>query len=77
MDYGLLYSYSNNFELVGHSDSDWVGDHDDRKSTNESVFFMGNTVFTWMSKKQPIIALSTYEAEYMAATSCVCHAIWL
>ncbi|KAK2420651.1 hypothetical protein QL285_031356 [Trifolium repens] len=30
-----------------------------------------------MSKKQLIVTLSTCEAEYVAATSCVCHAIWL
>jgi len=30
-----------------------------------------------MSKKQPIVTLSTCEAEYVAATSCVCHVIWL
>ena len=38
---------------------------------------MGDIVFIWMSKKQPIVTLSTCEAEYVAATSCVCHAIWL
>ena len=38
---------------------------------------MGHTSFTWTSKKQPIVTLSTCEAEYVAATSCVCHAIWL
>ena len=41
------------------------------------MFFIGETAFTWMSKKQPIVTLSTCEAEYVAATSCVCHAIWL
>ncbi|KAH9715667.1 hypothetical protein KPL71_021147 [Citrus sinensis] len=41
------------------------------------VFFMGDTAFTWMSKKQPIVTLSTCEAEYVAAASSVCHAIWL
>ena len=50
---------------------------DDRKSTTGFVFFMGNTAFTWFSKKQPIVTLSTCEAEYVAASSCVCHAIWL
>jgi len=50
---------------------------DDRKSTTGFVFFIGETAFTWMSKKQPIVTLSTCEAEYVAATSCVCHAIWL
>jgi len=38
---------------------------------------MGDIAFTWTSKKQPIVTLSTYEVEYIAATSSVCHAIWL
>ena len=38
---------------------------------------MGDTAFTWLSKKQPIVTLSTCEAEYVAATACTCHAIWL
>ncbi|KAL5861181.1 hypothetical protein ACOSQ4_002477 [Xanthoceras sorbifolium] len=77
IDFGLFYSVSNDYKLVGYSDSDWGGDIDDRKSTSGFVFFMGNTAFTWMSKKQPIVTLSTCEAEYVAATSSVCHVIWL
>jgi len=77
LDYGLLYSNTNNYELVGYSDSDWAGDNDDQKITSGFVFFMGDTAFTWMSKKQPIVTLYTCEAEYIAATSSVCHAIWL
>ena len=77
IDFGLLYSFSKDYKLIGYSDSDCGGDIDDRKSTSEFVFFMGDTAFTWMSKKQPIVTLSSCEAEYVAATSCVCHAIWL
>ncbi|XP_071738725.1 uncharacterized mitochondrial protein AtMg00810-like [Rutidosis leptorrhynchoides] len=77
IDYGLFYSPSNHFKLVGYSDSDWAGDKDDRKSTSGFVFYMGDTAFTWSSKKQPIVTLSTCEAEFVAATSCTCHAIWL
>ena len=50
---------------------------DDRKSTTGFVFYMGDTTFTWTSKKQPIVTLSTCEAEYVVATSSVCHAVWL
>lgn len=72
---GLLYSKANGFKLVGYSDSDWCGDVDDRKSTSGYVFYMGNTAFTWLSKKQAIVTLSTCEAEYVAW--CVCHTICL
>ncbi|GKE23644.1 retrovirus-related pol polyprotein from transposon TNT 1-94 [Tanacetum coccineum] len=68
---------SKEYRLKGYSDSDWHGDVDDRKSTSGYVFFMGKTAFTWASKKQPIVALSTCEAEYVAASWTVCHAIWL
>ena len=77
IDFGLRYYSSANYNLVGYSDSDWSGDLDDRKSTTRFAFFMGKTAFTWMSKKQPIVTLSTCEAKYIAATSCVCHTIWL
>ncbi|XP_057789848.1 secreted RxLR effector protein 161-like [Salvia miltiorrhiza] len=71
INYGLLYSSLDQYKLVGYSDSDWAGDNDDHKSTSGFVFFMVDT-FIWMSKKQPIITLSTCEAEYVAATSSVC-----
>ncbi|KAG6414490.1 hypothetical protein SASPL_127292 [Salvia splendens] len=63
IDYGLFYSHTNDYKLVGYSDSDWAGDNDDRKSTSGYVFYIGDTAFTWMSKKQPIVTLSTCEAE--------------
>ena len=71
------YSSSNDFKLVGFCDSDFAGDIDDRKSTTSFVFFMGDCTITWSSKKQSIITLSTCESEFVAATSCSCHAIWL
>ena len=72
MSLGLFYSKIENYKLVGFSNSDWCGDIDDRKSTLGYVLFMGNTTFTWLSKKQPIVILSTCEAEYVAASWCVC-----
>jgi hypothetical protein len=75
--YGLYYSHTNEFDFIGYSDSDWREDFDDRKSTLGFVFFMGSTTFIWLSKRQPIITLSTCEAEYVVASSCVCHSLWL
>jgi len=50
---------------------------DDRKSTIGFVFYMGETTFTWSSKKKPIVILSTCKVEYIATTTCVCYSIWL
>ena len=77
IDFGVHYKNSDDCKLNGYCDSDWAGDVDDRKSTTGFVFFLGEMAFTWSSKKQDIVTLSTCEAEYVAATSCVCHAIWL
>jgi hypothetical protein len=40
-------------------------------------FYMGDTIFTWSSKKQYIVTLSTYEAKYISIKSCVYYFIWL
>ncbi|KAL0401015.1 UNVERIFIED_CONTAM: Copia protein [Sesamum latifolium] len=63
IDHGIFYKSSQDFELVGYCDSDWAGDIDSRKSTTGFVYFMGSSAFTWNSKKQPIVTLSTCEAE--------------
>ena len=75
-DFGLYYSVSNDYKLVGYSDNDWSREMDDCKTTTSFVFYMGGTTFTWVSKKQLIVTLSTCEAEYVAVTSCVCYEIW-
>lgn len=41
------------------------------------MFFGSSTAFSWSCKKQSIVALSSCEAEYVAAASTVCEAIWL
>jgi len=74
---GILYSSSNNLELVGYTDSDWAGETETRKSTSGFAFYLGTGVFSWSSKKQQVVALSTTEAEYIAATNCATHAVWL
>lgn len=73
-NYGILYKRGGVEELVGFTDSDYAGDLEDRKSTSGYVF---GAAVAWSSKKQPIVNLSTTEAEFIAAASCACQAIWM
>ncbi|GAU11414.1 hypothetical protein TSUD_344050 [Trifolium subterraneum] len=76
--FGILYKRSSeNLQLKGWTDSDYAGDLDDRRSTSGYVFKLGNGAISWSSKKQPIVTLSTTEAEFIAAASCSCQCIWL
>lgn len=63
--------------LVGFSDSDLAGDVDTRKSTTGVFFFLGDNLITWQSQKQKVVALSSCEAEYIAATTAACQGVWL
>jgi len=63
--------------VVGYCDADWAGDLEDRRSTTGFVFMMGGGAISWSSKRQPTIALSTIEAEYMASTQATKEAIWM
>eukprot|EP00253_Pinus_taeda_P022671 PITA_22671 len=75
--FGILYSSSETFRLTGYTESDWAGSVDDRKSTSGYVFHMGSRAISWASKKQPVVALSTAEVEYVAKTTTACQAVWL
>ncbi|GJS97140.1 retrovirus-related pol polyprotein from transposon TNT 1-94 [Tanacetum coccineum] len=63
VDYGMLYSISEDFKLVGYSDSDWSRNKDDERSTSRFLFFLRNNAFTWSSKKESIVTLSSCEAK--------------
>ncbi|PNX67921.1 copia-type polyprotein, partial [Trifolium pratense] len=74
----ILYNagVSKDLNLIGWSDSDYAGDLDDKKSTTGFVFMLGSGAISWSSKKQPIVTLSTTEAEFVSAASCACQGIW-
>ncbi|CAN1334246.1 Retrovirus-related Pol polyprotein from transposon TNT 1-94 [Linum perenne] len=76
-DYGLWYPSSESFDLVGYSDSDFAGSTFDRKSTTGVCQFLGPCLVSWSSKKQGSVALSTAEAEYVAAGSCSTQILWI
>lgn len=72
LHFGCHYKRKKDPQLVGYSDSDMAGDIDTRKSTSGILFFLGDNTITWQSQKQKIVALSSCEAEYIAASTGAC-----
>jgi hypothetical protein len=74
---GLWYPKGAHFELIGYSDVDYAECKVDRKSTSRTCQFLGMSLVYWSSKKQNPVALSTAEAEYVAARSCCAQLLWM
>ncbi|GJY50423.1 putative ribonuclease H-like domain-containing protein [Tanacetum coccineum] len=67
---GLWYPKDSPMDLIAYSDSDYAGASIDRKSTTGGCQFLGCRLISWQCKKQTIMANSTTEAEYIAASNC-------
>lgn len=76
IDYKLKFTYDG-MDILGYTDSDWASDLDKRRSCTGYVFKLSDGAISWMSKRQPTVALSTTEAEYMAMSAATQEAIWL
>ena len=77
IDFGIYYDGNHDYRLYGYTDADWAGSVPDRKSTSGGCYSLGSAMISWFSRKQSIVALSTTEAEYIAAFSASCEAIWI
>jgi hypothetical protein len=65
-----------NTDLNFFCDADWANDTSDRKSISGYVTIMAGGAVAWSSKKQQTVALSTAEAEYVAATHIAKQVLW-
>jgi hypothetical protein len=76
VDYHLCFN-GHNLQLQGFTDADWQGDLDERRSTSGYIFKLGGGAISWRSKKQDSVAVSSMEAEYIAASEAVKEGVWL
>lgn len=77
-DYRLTYKQSPEETMThGYCDADWASSGDDRRSCTGYTFLFQGGAISWNSRRQPTVALSTTEAEYMSLSSCVQEALWL
>ena len=80
IDFELCYKKSKNgLNLIGYSDADWASSEDDRRSTSGYCFSLteNGPLVSWKSRKQPTIALSTCEAEYIALAAAAQEILYL
>jgi hypothetical protein len=68
-DLGLCYSTAGEHpeRLIAFSDSDWAGDYDEGRSTSGVFLKFAGAAIEAKSNKQKSVALSSTEAEYIAA----------
>ena len=77
-DYGLVFGDGRVDEgLIGYTDADHAGCVESRRSTTGFVFSLHGGPVSWSSKFQRTVAVSTMEAEYVAASEGVKEALWL
>jgi hypothetical protein len=77
-DLGITYHGKGaDSQPVGFSDADWAQSILDRKSISGFAFMLCGGAISWSSKKQPTVAVSSMEGEYMALSLAVRHSLWL
>ncbi|CAI7855279.1 unnamed protein product [Closterium sp. NIES-54] len=64
-------------ELVGFSDADYAGDSADQKSHTSYFYCLNGAAISWQSKRQPVVAFSTTESEYISLCQCIQEGVWL
>jgi len=78
MDYRVTYQPSDSPEpFITYSDANHRGNPDNGKSTGGYVVKIGSRAVSWSSKLQSLVALSTTEAEHIAAVKAAKEILWM
>lgn len=76
LGFGIKFTGDQVLNLAGFTDSDFAGESKTRRSTSGYILKFGNCPVVWGSKKQTTVALSTAEAEFVAACQTTVNLIW-
>ncbi|RVW30399.1 Retrovirus-related Pol polyprotein from transposon RE1 [Vitis vinifera] len=75
---GILFTKNVDHQSIEvHTEVDWAGAVDDRRSTFGYFTFVGGNLVTWKSKKQNVVARSSAETEFRDMTLGLCETLWL
>ena len=73
----MTFKHTDQLNVIGYSDSDFVGCVDTRKSTSGYIFLLSGGAISWRSTKQTLVALSTMEVEFVACYEATTQTLWL
>ena len=76
-DYAMVFDGSSDTGLIAFMDSDWATYPIKQRSITGYFFKLANCIFSWQSRAQKTIALSSTKAEYMALSDCSWQAVWI
>ena len=80
LDRSIVYSplkHGQPLQLKAYSDSDWGGEESTGTSTSGMLILLNGTPVSWSSRRQKTIALSSTEAEYVAASEAAREIQWI
>ena len=78
LDYKLVYGPTDSSQLfITYTDADHGGNPDNGRSTGGYAVVIGGGAVSWSSRLQPVVTLSTTEAEYIAAVEAGKELVWM
>ena len=76
-DVGIVYKSGQSNALIAYSDADHGGDVTSGRSTSGVICMFAGGVVSWLSQRQASVAISTTEAEIVAASEAAREVVWL
>lgn len=74
---GVLLKPTENFQLRAFVDADWGACLDTRRSVTSFCIFLGESLISWKSKKQPMVSRSSAEVEYRTFAAVTSELFWI